>query len=154
MLHAFEMNAAQIASWSVVVQEGQSVLGAPQSGDAAPVVPGGGGAAQSAPPGGLGNFMMPLLALMMVFLVLSTVMSGRKEKKKRAEMLSSIRKRDRVRTIGGMIGTIVEIKGDEYLLETDRNSNSRAWIDRNAVSAVLKSSGLPAEEPAAETTKA
>lgn len=153
MLHAFEMNAAQIASWSVVVQEGGNVLGAPQAGEAGPAGTGGGGGTTAAP-GGLGNFMMPLLALMMVFLVLSTVMSGRKEKKKRAEMLASIGKRDRVRTIGGMIGTIVEIKGDEYLLETDRNSNSRAWIDKGAVSAVLKSSGLPAEEPAAEASNA
>jgi len=85
------------------------------------------------------SWFMPMLAVMMVFLIISTTMSGRKDKKRRAAMLASVGKRDRVQTIGGMIGNIIEIKGDEYLLETDRGTNSRAWIAKTAVSAVIRS---------------
>lgn len=135
-----EIPVSQVMTWSTVaVQEGSGVLGAPSGGTgAAPVgAPGatGGGAP---PPGGL-SWFMPILAVFMVFLIISTMMSGRKEKKRRAEMLASIGKRDRVQTVGGMIGNIIEIKGDEYLLETDRGTNSRAWIAKSAVSAVIRS---------------
>lgn len=103
--------------------------------------------------------MLPLMGVM-VFFVIMTMMSGRKEKKRRAEMMASIGKRDRVQTIGGMIGNIIEIKGNEYLLETDRGTNSRAWIAKSAVTAVIKSANSGSEgaevghETAGETAKA
>ncbi len=136
-----EIPASQVMMWStVLVQEGSGVLGAPSGGAGGASPSGAGGAAgtQAPPPGGLGWFM-PILAVFMVFLIISTMMSGRKEKKRRAEMLASIGKRDRVQTVGGMIGNIIEIKGDEYLLETDRGTNSRAWIAKTAVSTVIRS---------------
>lgn len=141
---------AEVAGWSLVaVQEGGNVLGAPQSGAPAgsATAPGGAGGNAQQGPGGFGLFM-PVLAVMMIFLVISTAMSGRKDKKRRAEMLASIGKKDRVRTIGGMIGTIVETKGDEYLLETDRSSNSRAWVAKSAVAAVIHSASTPATDTA------
>lgn len=147
-----ELSSIELANWSTVaLQEGGNVLGAPQS--SAPIGNAGGAADGSTPPPGAGgmSFFMPILAVMMVFLIVSTMMSGRKEKKRRAEMLSSIGKKDRVQTLGGMIGTIVEIKGDEYLIETDRSSNSRAWIAKTAVSSVLRSSSTP--QPAPEETE-
>jgi preprotein translocase subunit YajC len=82
---------------------------------------------------------MPLMILMLVFLFASTLLGGRKEKKRRAAMLGGLKKRDRVQTAGGIIGTIIEIKGDECLLESDRASNTRLWVSRNSVAAVLKS---------------
>lgn len=140
---------------TLALQQDPGVLGANNAQPSTPgagseSVPGTGGGAP--PPGGM-SFIMPIVLVMMVFLVLSTMMSGRKEKKKRAEMLSSIRRRDRVQTIGGMIGNIVEIKGDEYLLETDRASNSRAWVAKSAVSTVVKKSGERSDEPAEVTSE-
>ncbi|MEM9372077.1 MAG: preprotein translocase subunit YajC [Planctomycetota bacterium] len=148
-----EIPAIQIATWSTaLVQDGAGVLGAPAAGSAGAGSTDGSGAtnSQSPPPGGLGWFM-PMLAVMMVFLIMSTMMSGRKEKKRRAEMMASIGKRDRVQTVGGMIGNIVEIKGDEYLLETDRGTNSRAWIAKTAVSAVIRSASKAGDYPTEST---
>ena len=67
-------------------------------------------------------------------------MSGRKEKKRRAAMLEALGKRDKIRTAGGIIGTIVEMKGDEVLIETDKSSHTRLWLAKGSVSTVLNSS--------------
>jgi preprotein translocase subunit YajC len=142
-----DLLAADIATWSTLaLQESvQGVLGgegAPaggaQNGAAGP-----GGTTTQPGAGGL-NFIMPFIMLMVVFLFLSTILGGRKEKKRREAMLSGIQKRDRVQTVGGVIGHIVEIKGDEFLLESDRASNTRMWITRSSVSSVLRSANAPA----------
>ncbi len=143
-----------------VVTLGQDggVLGAPSSssngaGESAPGGVGGEGAGGGggAGPAGGGSFFFIMIA-MMVGLILLTSMSGRKEKKKHAAMVGGLKKKDKVRAAGGIIGTIVEIKNDELLLETDRASNTRIRVARGSVSSVL-SEGPAAfsEESDAET---
>jgi|TARA_R110000782_G_scaffold103991_21_gene191665 preprotein translocase YajC subunit len=146
--------AADIAGWSTLALQDspvQGVLGA-EGGQPGTAQNGAAGAAgTTAPaPGGF-NFIMPFIMLMVVFLFLSTILGGRKEKKRRAAMLDGIQKRDRVQTVGGVIGHIIEIKGDEFLLESDRASNTRMWITRSSVSNVLRSANAPASANA-ETT--
>lgn len=135
-----ELTAVNLANWTTLALQDtpvQGVLGADsaQPGSSPVGTPGGGAPAG---PQGLGWFM-PLMIMMLVFLFASTLLGGRKEKKRRAEMLGGLKKRDRVQTAGGIIGTIIEIKGDECLLESDRASNTRLWVSRNSVAAVLKS---------------
>jgi preprotein translocase YajC subunit len=48
-------------------------------------------------------------------------------------MLQSLEKNDRVRTIGGMIGTVVEIKGDEVRLKVDESNNTKMWFISSAI---------------------
>ncbi len=150
-----ELTAVNVANWTMLALQDtpvQGVLGAdsaqPGSGPA-----GAPGAAPQPAPQGLGWFM-PLMLMMLVFLFASTILGGRKEKKRRAAMLGGLKKRDRVQTAGGIIGTIVEIKGDECLLESDRASNTRLWVSRNSVAAVLKSAsaGPDTAEPITEKT--
>lgn len=142
----------EIAAWTTLaLQEGgvQGVLGAgggsgEGAGAAGQGVPAGApaGAPGQAPGGGL-QFMMPILFVMVGFLFLSTILGGRKEKKRRAEMLGGLKKRDRVQTVGGVIGSIVEIKGDEFLIESDRASNTRLWVTRASVSSVIRPANTP-----------
>lgn len=116
-------------------------------GDPAAAPAGGSGAA----PGG-SNFFF-LMLLMLGGMILLTTLSGRKEKKKRAQMLDALGKRDKIRTAGGIIGTVIEIKKDEVLVETDRASNTRLWLSRGSISAVISSAGAPAsadEKPQTE----
>lgn len=132
-----------IPAWTTLsLQEGgvQGVLGAGEgTGQAAQGTPAGApaGAPTQAPGGGL-PFLMPILFVMVGFLFLSTILGGRKEKKRRAEMLGGLKKRDRVQTVGGVIGHIIEIKGDEFLIESDRASNTRLWVTRASVSSVIR----------------
>jgi preprotein translocase subunit YajC len=83
----------------------------------------------------------PILA-MLGLLVLVFVLSGRSRKKeqaKRQEMLASLKKGDRVTTIGGVIGNVLEIKGDEVLVKVDENANVKMRFQRWAIQAVGES---------------
>ena len=97
-----------------------------------------GAPAGQAPAGGSNIFFLAMVMMVGMFLIMS--LSGRKEKKKRAAMLSTLDKRDKVRTAGGIIGTIIEVKDDEVLIETDRSSHTRLWLARGSVSTVIDSS--------------
>lgn len=108
--------------------------------------PGGTGvpAGQQQKPGGSNIFFFAIVMMVGMFIIMS--MSGRKEKKKRAAMLSTLCKRDKVRTAGGIIGTIIEAKDDEVLIETDKSSHTRLWLARGSVSQVLESANRPKDE--------
>ncbi len=136
--------------WSnPVLAQADRMIGDPATGGSGtPVVgadgaPAGGGAAPASPFGG--SFFL-IIMVMMVGMILMTTMSGRKEKKRRAALLSAIGKRDKVQTSSGIIGTIIEIKGEELLIETDRASNSRLRVARGAVQQVLRSESKPEVE--------
>ena len=72
------------------------------------------------------------------FMILTTVFGGRKEKKRRAALLGSLAKYDRVVTSGGMIGTIVEVKDDEVVIKVDESTNTKVHFSKSAVQSVLK----------------
>jgi len=112
------------------------------------------GGSGSPPPAGPfgGNFIFIMLALMLGFMILTSVMSGRKEKKRRAEMLGTLRKQDRVQTLGGIIGSVVEVKNDEVVLRVDDSSNTRIRFSKTAIQQVLKKNTRDQDEPAQEDT--
>ena len=97
---------------------------------------GAGGGAAAAPTDSLFPFLM--LGFVVILLML-TVPGPRKEKKRRAEMMAALRKHDRVQTIGGVIGSIIEIKSDEIVLKVDESSNTRITFSKSAVQQVLQS---------------
>ena len=116
----------------------------PGSAPVAPAAAGAEGAASAAngaaapatgPAGGSGFLiiMMVLLGTMVLF----SVMSGRREKKKRAELLGSIKKHDKVMTVGGVLGTVVEMKDDAVVLKVDETSNTRITFSKSAISQVM-----------------
>lgn len=139
-----------------VVTLGQDggVLGAPSSSsgasESAPGGVGGEGGSTGTGPAGGGSFFFIMIA-MMVGLILLTTMSGRKEKKRHASMVSGLKKKDKVRAAGGIIGTIVEIKNDELLLETDRASNTRIRVARGSVTSVMSEGPVSGESSDTET---
>jgi preprotein translocase subunit YajC len=94
--------------------------------------------------------MFPVLILGMVVFLLMTTMAGRKEKKKRAQMLSGVKRGDRVQTIGGEIGSIVELSDTEMVLRVDEASNTRIRFARSALQQVLRE-GKAAEDAKART---
>ncbi len=91
------------------------------------------------PPGGDNLFLFMVLPLILMMIAFS-IFGGRKEKKRRDALLASIKKHDRVRTIGGVIGSIVEVKSDTVVLKVDESSNIRMTFSRDAVQQVLDSS--------------
>lgn len=93
------------------------------------------GAPPSSPFGGM-QLLIPLV-LMFGIMIVMQIFTGRKEKRRRQEMLSSMKKGDRVQTSGGIIGTIAEIHDDDMIL---RLEEGRMRVARSAVQGVIKES--------------
>ena len=84
------------------------------------------------------NFIfMMIIPLVLIMLVISTF-SQRRERKRREQMLGGIKKHDRVRTIGGVLGSVVELKPDTVVLKVDESSNIRMTFSRDAIQQVVE----------------
>ena len=83
--------------------------------------PGGATGQNAAPPSMFGGDMMFILLPVILVLILLTVLGPRKEQKRRNSMLKSMKKHDRVQTVGGVIGSITEIKSDTIVLKVDKD---------------------------------
>lgn len=77
---------------------------------------------------------LPLVLIMGVLLVIMIVPQRKKEKKVK-EMLASIKPGDRVRTIGGIYGTITSVK-DDYVFIQVGPDKVRLVFARGAVSQI------------------
>ncbi|MHC5009084.1 MAG: preprotein translocase subunit YajC [Planctomycetota bacterium] len=123
--------------------------GPPPPGGGSPPPPGGGQPAEpgTAAPGGPGggapggaampNYLFPMLLLFLVMMILFTVFGQRRDKKKRAAMLGSVKKHDKVQTVGGVIGSIVEVKSDTIVVKVDESTNTRITFARSSIQHVL-----------------
>lgn len=79
---------------------------------------------------------MKVLVPLMVVMVLMYVWMGRKKKKEekaRKDLLGALKKGDKVTTIGGIIGTVIEVKPDEVTVKTDETNNVRMKFARWAI---------------------
>lgn len=95
-------------------------------------------ATAQAEPGG-GDFLLFMFLPLILVMILFSVFGQRKERKKREALLSSVKKHDRIRTIGGVIGSVVELNTDTVVLKVDESSNTRMTFGRDAVQQVLDS---------------
>ena len=77
------------------------------------------------------------LALMLVMLYFMIYRPQKKQEKKDAAMRSSLEIGDQVTTIGGVIGRVVAIKDDTFVLETGAD-RVKIRFTKTAISAVEK----------------
>ena len=70
--------------------------------------------------GGLGGLIGMLLPLGVIILVFYFMMirPENKRKKEAEQMRSSIKNGDKITTIGGIIGTVVDVKSESFVIET------------------------------------
>ena len=108
---------------------GQSLTGATPAGG-----PAAGGAQRSDPFGGM---FFPLLLVLLITMIAFTVLGQRRDRKKRKTLLESIRKHDRVQTVGGVIGSVVEVNSETVVLKVDETANTRITFARTAIQQVL-----------------
>lgn len=145
-----------------VLTLGQETQAPPVAGEAAqplgsegtqsPGAPGGGGQGGAPAPTPFGGQFLFIIMGFFLLMILMQVFGGRKQKKQRQQMLSSLSKHDRVQTMGGLIGTIAEVRDDEIVLKVDEATNTKVRFARTAVQQVLKKAGSrgetsPAQEP-------
>ena len=89
--------------------------------------------------GALWRTLMPL-ALILLIMWAVLFRPKQKEKKQRDEMLGNLKKYDKVLTIGGIVGTVMEVREDEVILKVDDNSNTRMKFIRSAIQKILSAS--------------
>lgn len=80
--------------------------------------------------------IMIVLAVAIVGLFIWSSINNKKKRKEAQEKIDSLRKGDRVKTIGGICGFIVEINNEEntFVLETGSNDNkSYLKFDKGAI---------------------
>ena len=88
-------------------------------------------AAEAAQPQGGGWTMWVMLILIMVVMWFFMIRPQRKQQKELQKFRDGLSKGDKVVTIGGIYGTVVEIKEKTLLLEVD--SNVKIKVDKNSV---------------------
>ena len=80
--------------------------------------------------------MAPIILVMIVFVWMSTRTRRRQEQQKK-DMLGAMKRGDRIQTIGGILGNIVEVREDRILLKVDESNNTKVWFARSAIHRVL-----------------
>lgn len=83
--------------------------------------------------GPLGDIWLIGLVVLIMVMVFSFFRGPRKQQQQHRKMLQSLEKNDRVRTIGGIVGTVVEVKGDEVRLKVDESNNTKMWFASSAI---------------------
>ena len=108
--------------------------------------------AQQAAGGGAGSLLslliFPLLLVIMYFFM---IRPQRKQEKEAEAMRNSLSVGDEVTTIGGIIGRVINVKDDTFVLETTRD-RTKIRFERSAVKRIDRKYDAPeetvAEEPA------
>jgi preprotein translocase subunit YajC len=85
-------------------------------------------------------FMTPLFAMMVALAVLFflSTRSKKNQERKVQDMLSAIKRGDKIQTIGGIIGTVVEAREHDVLVKVDETNNTKIRFSRKAIHRVLE----------------
>jgi preprotein translocase subunit YajC len=78
---------------------------------------------------------MQLLFIGGIFVVMYFILfrEPRKRQRQQQQMIQSIKKNDKVRTVGGIIGIVVDVKDDEIVLKVDESNNTKIRIMASAI---------------------
>ena len=84
------------------------------------------------------SLLMNLFPIVMIFLIFYFIMlrPQRKEQKEFKKTIENLKKNDQIVTIGGVHGTIVNVKEKTFIVRID--DNTRIEIDKSAVSRIEK----------------
>ena len=85
------------------------------------------------PAQGQGSMHIIMLVVLFIFMYFVLFRGPQKKQKEHKKMVSSLKKNDRIRTIGGIIGTVVDIKEDEVTLKIDESNNTKIKIVFSAI---------------------
>ncbi len=95
------------------------------------------------PPSKPGSSYTMLLLMIAVFVVMYMLLlrGPRKQQQQQKQMVQSLKKNDRVRTIGGIYGTVMDVKGDEVVLKIDEATNTKIHVSTSAIGKNLSQDG-------------
>ena len=91
----------------------------------------GGGPLRKSLFGSYGNLIF--LGVMFLLMYMILFRGPRKKQQQQKQMMQALTKNDKVQTIGGIIGTVVDIKDNEVTLKIDESNNTKIKILRSAI---------------------
>ena len=93
-----------------------------------------------------GSFLsIGMIVLMFVLLYFFMIRPQKKQEKKDAEMRDSLEVGDEVTTIGGIIGKVVSIKGETFVLETTKDKTKIRFLKGAIRTVDVKAADLAAQ---------
>ncbi len=83
--------------------------------------------------------LVQFLPLILIFVIMYLLLfrGPRKKQQKHKKMVQSLQKNDRVRTIGGIFGTVIDVRDDVITLKVDESNNTKIKVTSGAISSVL-----------------
>jgi len=83
--------------------------------------------------------LMQFLPFILIFVVMYMFLfrGPKKKQQQHQQMVQSLRRNDKVRTIGGILGTVIDIKDDEITLKVDESNNTKIKVAASAISKSL-----------------
>jgi preprotein translocase subunit YajC len=83
--------------------------------------------------------IMQFLPLILIFVVMYMFLfrGPKKKQQQHQKMVQSLRRNDKVRTIGGIIGTVIDVRDDEITLKVDESNNTKIRVTPGAISKTL-----------------
>jgi preprotein translocase subunit YajC len=106
------------------ISEGEAVTNVPAEPNAA--------GPKTMPPRSPLTQMLPLI-IILVAMYLLLFRGPRRKQQQHQKMVKSLKKNDKVRTIGGILGTVVDIRDDEIILKVDESTNTKIRISASAI---------------------
>ena len=86
--------------------------------------------------------MMIGLALMIGVFYFVLMRGNRKQQRERTDLLSNLSKNDKVMTIGGIIGTVVQVRDNEVVLKVDESNNTKMTFIKKSIQQVIREDDL------------
>jgi len=80
---------------------------------------------------------VPIVLIVVVF-YLFFWRGKRNDDRKRTDMLSQLKRGDRIQTIGGILGTVIEARETEVVVKVDESSNTKIRFSRSAINKVFE----------------
>ena len=74
------------------------------------------------------------IVLLMIVMYMLLFRGPRKKQQQHQTMVQSLKPNDRVRTIGGIFGTVISVKEDEIILKIDESNNTKIKVLPQAIS--------------------
>ena len=65
----------------------------------------------------------------------------KKRQRQQQQMIQTLKKNDKVRTVGGIIGVVVDVKDDEVTLKIDESNNTKIKVVASAIGKNLSNEG-------------
>jgi preprotein translocase subunit YajC len=77
-----------------------------------------------------------VLILGVIFIFTSSGRATRQQEKRHQQLLAGLKRGDRVQTIGGILGSVVETRENEVVIKVDEGTNTKIRVVRDAIKKV------------------